>query len=79
MKSRIAAEESAVVDFQSCLEGVMRKQRMKRKDLAAALDVSESHVSQIFNDEANPTLKTAARVLNAAGYELVIRARKMRE
>lgn len=45
----------------------MARRELKRKDLAANLGVTESYISQIFNNPANLTLKTISRIARNFG------------
>lgn len=67
----LRAEEKAVAQIQAMALRLLRKNQMKRKDLAKIMRVSESHVSQLLSDKPkNLTIKAAARLFHALGEEL---------
>lgn len=63
----IAIEEDAVLEFQFSLIDAMNEAGMTKADLAKALGVSRSRVSQMLVSEANPTLKVIARAMALLG------------
>jgi transcriptional regulator with XRE-family HTH domain len=56
-------EENALLNFQYSLVDAMTDRGMTRADLAKALGVSRSRISQLLISEANPTIKLVARAL----------------
>lgn len=66
----IEAQEDAVIDFQFALIDLLKHLGITREQLAERLGVTKSRVSQLFGDNANPTLKQVARVLDALDYKL---------
>lgn len=69
-RSRIAVEESFVVDVQSYLQELMDLRGLTRSQLAAAMGVSRARVTQIFSDECtNLTVRLLARAAHALGEE----------
>lgn len=69
-RSRVAVEESFVVDVQSYLQELMNLRGMTRSELANAMGVSRARVTQIFSDECtNLTVRLLARAAHALGEE----------
>jgi transcriptional regulator with XRE-family HTH domain len=69
-RSRIAVEESFVVDVQSYLQELMNLRGVNRSELAGAMGVSRGRISQIFSDECtNLTVRLLARAAHALGEE----------
>jgi DNA-binding phage protein len=66
----VKAEENLLIDFQFLLQGLLDKHNMSRADLARKTGLSKARLSQIFSSEANPTVKTLARVFHALGENL---------
>lgn len=56
------------IETVSLMNRAFRASGLTQKELAAALGVSESRVSQILNGDGNVRSATTARVLRAAGY-----------
>lgn len=72
-RSRIFAEEEAVVNVQSFLHEIMEEKGISRADLARAMGVSRARVTQLFSDECtNLTLRLLARAMFALNEELVV-------
>lgn len=68
--SASAVEEGFVVDIQSFLQELMDERDMSRADLARAMNVSRSRITQIFSDECtNLTVRLLARAVHALGDE----------
>lgn len=70
MKKRfdpIEVEEDALLNFQFSLIDAMAEAGMTKADLAKALGVSRSRVSQMLVSEANPTIKVIARAMAVLG------------
>lgn len=66
------AEEEALANVQGMVQRLLRSKKMKNKDLAAAMGVSEPHVSNLLNgDPKNLTIKAAARLFLHLEEELV--------
>lgn len=72
----IEAEEDALCEFQYLLFDLMEQQGINKADLAQRLGISRARMSQIFSNKANPTLKSAARCIAAAGSGLKLAAVK---
>ncbi|MHB2265058.1 helix-turn-helix domain-containing protein [Aliihoeflea sp. PC F10.4] len=63
----IEAEENALMDFQFAILDELEARDWSQKQLAEALGVSNSRVSQMLSPDANPTLKLTARALKVLG------------
>jgi transcriptional regulator with XRE-family HTH domain len=75
--SRIHAEEAFVVDVQCSLHAALKKSKLRQKDLAAMLGVSEARVSQMFSDEApNLTLRTVAAAFHVLGKDIALKVKR---
>jgi transcriptional regulator with XRE-family HTH domain len=68
----IEAEENFLIDLQFLLQEVMTDGGVTRADLAKKLGLSKARLSQIFASEANPTVKSCARLFHALGKELSV-------
>jgi transcriptional regulator with XRE-family HTH domain len=65
--SRIEAEENLLIDYQFLIQELMVAKGISRARLAALTGLSVARLSQIMSPEANPTVKTMARILHALG------------
>lgn len=65
--SRIEAEENLLIDFQFLIQELMVTKNISRTELSERSGLSAARLSQIFNSEANPTVKTMARIFHALG------------
>lgn len=72
----IEAEENLVIDLQFLLQEVLSNKGMSRSELAKKLGISKARLSQIFSSEANPTVKSCARLFHALGEELAVTIKK---
>lgn len=69
----IYAEEALVVNAQGLLQELLEEKGMTRADLARAMNVSRSRVTQLFSDDCkNFTIRLWARALFALGEEAVV-------
>lgn len=78
-RSRVFAEEAAVIQAQSLLHELMEDRGWSRADLARAMSVSRARVTQIFSDEcSNLTVRLLARAFFALDeeFELTVRTRQ---
>lgn len=73
----IFAEENLRVDVQHCIVSAMNKLNVTRSQLAKRLGTSEQHVSQLFSSNANPTIKTLARIFFALGDECFVSSKHL--
>lgn len=73
VRSRVFAEEAAVVEVQALLHELMESKGWSRADLARAMKVSRGRVTQLFSDECtNLTIRLIARAIFALKEELVV-------
>ncbi len=63
----IEAEENLVIDVQFFLTELMCRQSVSKSDLAKRLGLSKARLSQMFAADANPTLRSVARIIHALG------------
>ena len=68
----IEAEEDLLIDFQFCLEEVLAEKGLSRSELAKRAGLSKARLSQLLSSEANPTLKTFARLFYALDEKIGI-------
>ena len=69
--ARIEAEENLLIDCQFLIQELMVAKGISRSQLSQKTGLSVARLSQIMSSEANPTVKTLARILHAldfAGY-----------
>jgi transcriptional regulator with XRE-family HTH domain len=72
----IEAEENLLLDMQFLLQELITDRQISRVELAKMTGISKSRLSQIMGSDANPTLKTCARLFHALGEELNISLKK---
>ena len=72
----VEAEENFLIDIQFLLQQALTDKGVTRSDLAKKLGVSKARLSQIFAAEANPTVKSVARLFHALGAELTVSVKK---
>jgi transcriptional regulator with XRE-family HTH domain len=63
----IEAEENLLIDLQFAIQEMMSEQNISRSELANKAGISKARVSQILSNEANPTVKSIARLFHALG------------
>jgi len=66
----IKAEEDLLIDFQFLIQDLIDKKNVSRSDLCRRAGISKARLSQILSPEANPTVKTFARLLWALDEKL---------
>ena len=71
----IEAEENLLIDCQVLLQETIVGKGMTRSALAQKAGISKARLSQLMRAEANPTVKTMARLFHALGEELVVGVR----
>lgn len=69
---QIIAEENLVIDAQFLIQSILTEKGVSRSELAAKLGMTKARVSQMMKADANPTLRSLARVFHALGEEIVI-------
>ena len=75
----IEAEENLLIDYQFLLQELMVSKNVSRTELAEKAGISKARLSQIFSAEANPTLKTFARLFYALGEEIQVGLKSFEE
>jgi transcriptional regulator with XRE-family HTH domain len=75
----IEAEENLLLDMQFLLQELLTDRQISRVDLAKMTGISKSRLSQIMGSEANPTLKTCARLFDALGESISLSLKKKAE
>ena len=61
----IEAEETLLIDFQIAIQEIMAEKRITRSELAELAGLSKARLTQILSNEANPTVKSMARLFCA--------------
>jgi transcriptional regulator with XRE-family HTH domain len=63
--SRIEAEENLLIDYQFLIQERMVANGISRAQLSEKTGLSVARISQILSSQANPTVKTLARIFHA--------------
>lgn len=71
----IEAEEDLVIDAQFLIQELMNEHGISRAELARRAGVSKARLTQLMRSEANPTLRTLAKLAYVMGDRLCV-ARK---
>src|SRR5262249_51194020 len=71
----IKAEENLLIDCQFLIQEMMSDKGITRSQLAEMAGISKARLSQMLSTEANPTLKSVARIAQALGESISV-ARK---
>lgn len=66
----VEAEEDLLIDFQFLLQDVLNSKGLSKTELAKRAGISKARLSQILGAEANPNLKTFARLFHALGVKV---------
>jgi DNA-binding phage protein len=66
------AEEHLLIDYQILLHETIVSKNINRSELANKAGMSKARLSQLMRPEANPTIKTMARLFHALGEELSV-------
>jgi transcriptional regulator with XRE-family HTH domain len=69
-EARVIAETDLIIDVQFLLQDVMAEKGVTRTELAKAAGISKARISQLFRAEANPTLRSLARLFHVLGEDL---------
>lgn len=69
----IEAEEDFVIDAQFLIQELMNEHGLSRADLAKKLGVSKARLTQMMKPDANPTMRSVARVAHALGEKVRLR------
>jgi transcriptional regulator with XRE-family HTH domain len=72
--SRIEAEENFLIDFQFLIQELMVAKKINRVELSERTGLSAARISQILGSQANPTVKTMARIFHALGESVHLSA-----
>ena len=70
------AEEHLLIDCQILLHETIVSKNINRSELADKAGMSKARLSQLMRPEANPTIKTMARLFHALGEELSVAVKK---
>ncbi len=68
----IEAEENLLIDFQFLLQEALNTKRVSLSELAERAGLSKSRISQMMGADANPTVKSMARLFHALGETLCL-------
>lgn len=68
----IEAEENLLIDFQFLLQEVMTEKKVSRSELADKAGLSKARLTQILGSEANPTVKSMARLFHALDEQICL-------
>ncbi|MET4259788.1 DNA-binding phage protein [Bradyrhizobium sp. S3.12.5] len=68
----IEAEENALIDWQFLLQEMMSEKGVTKSQLAELAGISKPRLTQILSSEANPTVKSMARLFHALGEQLCV-------
>jgi len=69
----IEAEENFLIDCQFLIQDLINLKGISRSELAKRAGISKSRLSQILSAEANPTVKTFARLFHVLGVAVTPR------
>lgn len=70
--SRIEAEENLLINYQFLIQELMVAKGISRAKLSALTGLSVARLSQVMSPEANPTVKTLARIVHALGEAISV-------
>jgi len=66
----VEAEEDLLIDFQFLVQDVLNAKGVSKTELAKRTGISKARLSQILSAEANPSVKTFARLFHALGVKV---------
>jgi transcriptional regulator with XRE-family HTH domain len=66
----VEAEEDLLIDFQFLVQDVLTSKGISKTELAKRTGISKARLSQILSAEANPGVKTFARLFHALGVKV---------
>jgi transcriptional regulator with XRE-family HTH domain len=75
----IEAEENLLIDFQIQIQEMMSAKGVSRSELAEKAGISKARLSQILGNEANPTIKSMARLFLALGEKACVSRKRLEE
>lgn len=61
----VEAEEDLLIDFQFLVQDLINSRRISRTELAQKSGMSKARISQLLSAEANPTVRSFARLFHA--------------
>ncbi len=64
--------ENLVIDAQLLIQELLNERDLTRSDLAKLTGVSKSRLTQLMGSEANPTLRTLAKIFTALDEHLLL-------
>ncbi len=67
----VEAEEDFLIDFQFLVQDLINSRRISRTELARKASISKARLSQILSAEANPTVRTFARLFHALDAKVI--------
>jgi len=73
----VEAEENLLIDFQFLIQEMMSAKNITRTDLAARAGISKARLSQILSNEANPTVKSMARLFHALDEKVCVSRKRV--
>jgi transcriptional regulator with XRE-family HTH domain len=68
----IEAEEHLLIDLHFLIQEMMSARGISRTELAEKAGISRARLSQILSNEANPTVKSMARLFYALGEKICV-------
>ncbi|HEY2213287.1 MAG TPA: helix-turn-helix transcriptional regulator [Bradyrhizobium sp.] len=68
----IKAEENLLIDCHFLIQEMMSEKGVTRSQLAEKAGISKARLSQMLSAEANPTLKSVARIVHALGESVSV-------
>jgi transcriptional regulator with XRE-family HTH domain len=68
----IEAEENLLIDFHFLLQELMTEKGVSRSELAKKTGLSKARLTQVLSSEANPTIKSMARLFHALDEQLCL-------
>ncbi len=71
-EKQIVAEEDLVIDAQFLIQEALTERGLTRTELADRAGISKARLSQLMRAEANPTLRTLARLFHALDDQLCL-------
>ncbi len=70
---RLFAQEGLLLEATEEVWRVMKRQKVRKVDLAHLMGCSSAHVTMILNGTRNMTLRTLSDLAGALGYEVRVR------
>lgn len=71
-REMVEVEENFLIDFQFLVQDLIVAKGITRSELAKRAGISKARLSQILSAEANPTIKTFARLFEALDTKVVL-------